>query len=86
MKAATTDACLDILMEETLQNEVMADITRAVQEQLDHRLKGACRIGAVIFSNVYGLLGVTEEAQRILPEWGIDSLEKTAEENKRTVD
>lgn len=75
MEAATTDACLDIIIEETLQKKVMADITRAIQKQLDHRLRGSCRIGAVIFSNVHGLLGVTEEAEKILAEWGVQTPE-----------
>ena len=38
----------------------------AVQQKLEHRVKGNFGIGAVMFSNVYGKLGMTDNAKAIL--------------------
>ena len=52
-----------------IRGEVLESIMHAVQEKLEHRVKGTFRIGAVMFSNVYGELGATEEAKAILRSW-----------------
>ena len=41
----------------------------AVQQKLEHRVKDHYRIGAVMFSNVYGQLGMTNQAKAILRGW-----------------
>ena len=69
MDAATTDACIDILDREELRGAVIGSILGSIQQKLDHRVSGAYRIGAVMFSNVYGLLGMTDTASEILKEW-----------------
>ena len=69
MEAATTDACIQLLGEHGLREQTLGSILRAVQERLEHRASGAFQIGALMFSNVYGLLGMTEEAQGILKSW-----------------
>ena len=69
MDAATTDACIEILDEAGIRGEVVESIMRAVQQKLEHRVKGNYRIGAVMFSNVYGQLGITEEGKDILSNW-----------------
>ncbi len=78
MNAATTDACIDILdgvkgsgeQGNSFRDEVMESILDAVQKKLDHRAAGAYRIGAVMFSNVYGTLGMTDVAKELLENWG----------------
>jgi len=40
-----------------------------VQRHLDIRAAGALRIGALLFSNVFGTLGVTPEAEQMLKDW-----------------
>ena len=44
-------------------------LLREIQKVLERRSGGACRMGAVMFSNVYGLLGKTAEAEALLREW-----------------
>lgn len=69
MDAATTDACIEILDEAGIRKTVIESILHAVQEKLEHRVKGHFRIGAVMFSNVYGQLGMTAEGNDILSKW-----------------
>ena len=69
MEAATTDACIELLDQAGIREETIGSILTAVQERLDHRTAGSCRIGALMFSNVYGLLGMTETGREILNNW-----------------
>lgn len=67
--AATTDACLAILDRAALREAVMCSLLDSIQKRLAHRTAGACRVGAVLFSNQYGLLGMTEPAKELVSEW-----------------
>ncbi len=69
MEAATTDACIELLDREGLRGQVIGSILEAVQNRLEHRAADGCRIGALMFSNVYGLLGMTEPGKEILQAW-----------------
>lgn len=69
MDAATTDACIELLEEAGIREQVLNSIMHAIQEKLEHRVKGNYRIGAIMFSNVYGQLGITEEGKDILKNW-----------------
>ncbi len=69
MGASTTDACLTLLEEAGLKEAVMERILKEIQAHLAHRVKDAYRIGAVVFSNEHGLLGMTDEAKTIIEEW-----------------
>lgn len=69
MQADTTDSCLSILEQAGLQNAVMTSLIQAIQSALDRRVKGAYQCGAVVFSNQFGLLGMTETAKEILLQW-----------------
>ena len=69
MACATTDACIALLDAAGLREMVMASLLEAVQRHLERRTAGSCEIGAVTFSNVYGLLGMTEKAKEILEQW-----------------
>ena len=69
MNCATTDACLDILENTGLLEQVLASISDAVQDRLEHRVAGAYKIGAVCFSNKRGLLFTTPQAQQIINGW-----------------
>ena len=66
LSAATTDACLALLDTEGLREPVLYALMSAIQTHLDRRVGGAYRVGAVLFSNQYGLLGETEQAKAIL--------------------
>ena len=69
MAAATTDAAIELLDEAELREPVIGSILTAIQQKLEHRAAGNFRIGALMFSNVYGLLGTTDTADEILHEW-----------------
>ena len=69
MEAATTDACVEILEESGIREPVLQSIMNAVQDKLEHRVKGNYRIGAMMFSNVYGRLGITDEGRKIMQKW-----------------
>ena len=69
MDAATTDACIEILDEAGMREQVIESIMHAVQQKLEHRAKEKFHIGAVMFSNVYGQLGMTDEGKDILRNW-----------------
>lgn len=69
MNAATTDACLEILDQAHLRDRVLTSLLEAVQRHLEHRIGPGCRIGAVLFSNQFGLLGMTRPAKEILQQW-----------------
>jgi cobalt-precorrin-5B (C1)-methyltransferase len=76
MDAVTTDACLTILQQASLREAVMNRILQAVQQHLNHRVVGACFVGAVLFSNEYGLLGCTENADKIFEQWNCRNFEE----------
>ena len=69
MEAATTDACIALLDGAGLRGAVMERLLNAIQHHLDRRAAGARVIGAVLFSNEYGLLGETEQAKEIMNAW-----------------
>lgn len=68
MAAATADACIALLLEAGLWEKVRDSLLSAIEVQLARRGAGV-RTGAVLFSNTYGLLGMTEGAKRLLEEW-----------------
>ena len=69
MEAVTADACLALLEEAGLKEAVLESLLAAIQTHLDRRAAGRLRIGAVLFSNRYGGLGATAEAESMLKEW-----------------
>ena len=62
----TTDEALDILQENHLLQPAMKEIMKRIQFYLDHRSYEQIRLGAVVFSNVYGYLGQTEDAAELI--------------------
>ena len=69
MDSATADRCLEILAEKQLREPVLASLLSAIQRHLDRRAGEELRTGAVLFSNQYGLLGMTRGAKEILDTW-----------------
>ena len=67
--AATTDACLDILDAAGLRASVLESLLQAIQLHLDRRAADAFRVGAVLFSNQHGPLGLTPTAKELLNTW-----------------
>lgn len=69
MQAATTDACMELLLPSGLWPSVRDSLLEAIQTHLDRRAGGRYQVGAVLFSNVYGELGRTAGAHRLLADW-----------------
>lgn len=69
LQAATTDACIEILDSADLRKPVLESLLKAIQQHLEYRVRGKYRIGAVLFSNQYGLLGQTQMAKEIIESW-----------------
>ncbi|MDO4805052.1 MAG: cobalt-precorrin-5B (C(1))-methyltransferase CbiD [Lachnospiraceae bacterium] len=69
MQCATTDACLELLKEEGFVEIVMGAIMASIERYLVRRTGGEYETGAVVFSNVYGLLGVTAGGENLLGRW-----------------
>ena len=71
MASVTADACLALLDEAGLKEAVLESLLAAIQRHLDRRAAGMPTVGAVLFSNAYGSLGMTKEAENILKEWTV---------------
>ena len=70
MDCATTDAATDVLTEAGLFEEVAGRVTAAVDARLQRKAAGDFTIGAVIFSKVHGLFGITDGAKKFLEKNG----------------
>ena len=66
MESATTDEMLRLLDEAGLKDAVTRSIMRKLEFQLTRRFPGPMRAGVITFSNVYGILGMTGDAEKIL--------------------
>jgi cobalt-precorrin-5B (C1)-methyltransferase len=69
MDQATTDGCIAVLDGVGLREAVLESLLEAMQAHLDRRGGGALALGAVTFSNEYGLLGMTPRAREIWTRW-----------------
>ena len=70
MDAVSADACIALLDAAGMRPAVVEALLDAVQSRLERRV--SCRVGAVMFSNAYGLLGRTDAAAELIAEWGAD--------------
>ncbi len=69
MGQISADACIAVLDTADLRQPVMESLLAAIQRTLEKRSGGALEIGALVFSNEYGLLGMTQEAEAMLTRW-----------------
>lgn len=69
MRAATTDACIDILKAAGLDRAVLRSLLDAIHGHLQRRAAGAYAVGAMLFSNVHGPLGQTQSVEEIIQAW-----------------
>ena len=66
LECSTTDEALRVLDEYGILKETMAVVMDKIQFYLDHRSYEQILLGAVVFSNVYGYLGQTRDAARLI--------------------
>lgn len=69
MDAATTDACIDILKQAGLHEEVLSRILREAGNHLRDRAGASCQTGMIMFSRVHGRLGCTPGTEDLLKSW-----------------
>jgi len=69
MDAKTTDACVELLLNEGLMQSTIERIINSAQSHLEYRVAGKYKIGIVMYSNTYGLLGMSKSAKNIIDGW-----------------
>ena len=68
MDCISTDDALDVINEEDLIPKVSELLLEKIEYHMNHRTGGAIRTAAVMFSSVYGPLGRTSLADKLLDE------------------
>lgn len=66
LACAACDDAVRILMEEGIREPVMARIIDRITQILNHRMADRLETGAILFSKEYGLLGKTDNADKLL--------------------
>lgn len=66
-----TDRMLDVVEREGLREAVMQSILAAIEKHVDGRIGDTMRFGVIVFSEKYGYLGQTSDAERELNKWYI---------------
>ena len=65
-QSLTTDEMTKILKREGLFDAVIAEAVRKIEFYMQKRVHGKLQTGAILFSNVYGILGKTAQADALL--------------------
>lgn len=66
LDCVTTDAALEILKESDILEGAMEQLMIRIEKVLQHRSSERIRIGAIVFSNEYGILGKTKLADELV--------------------
>ena len=62
----TTDEVVKILQRECIFEEVISGVTERIDFYMQHRVHGKIKTAALMFSNVYGILGKTAAADELI--------------------
>lgn len=62
----TTDEVVKILQREALFDKVIPEVAKKIDFYMQHRVHGKIKTAALMFSNVYGILGKTEYADELI--------------------
>lgn len=68
LECVTTDDALEKCTEEE-RHRIMCQVMKQMEKYLRYRASGQIQVGAIVFSNVYGILGKTEQAENLLKEY-----------------
>ena len=66
LECVSTDAAYEVILSTGKQKAVMQEVISKVDYYLKKRVNGRYNIECLIFSNVYGLMGMTEGAERLI--------------------
>ena len=67
-ECSTTDVAIELLKSNGLLEPVMSEITKKIMFYLNKRADNKTEIGVIVFSNEFGVLGKSENAEGILEE------------------
>ena len=67
-KAVSMDEALRLLKEKTMDEAVLREVTKRVKRHLEEFAGGGVHVETVIFSNLYGALGSTEQVEAYMEE------------------
>lgn len=68
MAANTTDEGLGILQQADLLEPVMAALVQRIEFHLQNRVQQKLPVGALVFSNVFGILGQTGQCPALIEQ------------------
>lgn len=68
LSCVTTDAALEYLKKSDMLESTMHRLMERIEQHLKYRAGGAMEIGAVVFSNEWGILGKTKQADMLLSQ------------------
>ena len=68
LECVTTDEALELLSQAGIMEDTMKILMKRIDSHLQHRAWEELTIGAVIFSNKYGLLGKTEKVDSLIKQ------------------
>ncbi len=66
LSCTVTEEALQILWENAQMPNVMEVLMGRIEKHLLHQLAGQAKIGVIVFSNIYGVLGKTRDAEELL--------------------
>ena len=66
LECVSTDAAYEVILSTGKQKAVMQEVISKVDYYLKKRVNGRYNIECLIFSNIYGLMGMTEGAERLI--------------------
>lgn len=66
LSCVSTDAALEIAKEYGYDKQILEYVFEKIMMHLDKRAEGKIKIECLLFSNEYGVLGMSEEAEKIL--------------------
>ncbi len=69
MDCVSCDAAREQIEGAGLWEAVSSGLMNAIDRRLKHRACGAYQVGAVVFSNHYGLWGMTKDAEELICRW-----------------
>lgn len=68
-ECVTTDEAIEIFSNAGILDKVSEILMKKIQYHLNAKVKNSIPIGAILFSNKYGIIGMTENAEKIAEEY-----------------
>ena len=82
IQCAAADGAVRVLDRAGLRQVVLASLLDAIQRHLERRAGGAFQVGAIVFSNEYGVLGQTKTVEEIIRLWNKESFTASASDRE----